>query len=253
MLDRLIVFLVPLSIMGFFVRILIDPQSIYLLGLILLLIFFSLAKFYSWKFKNKNFWYFLITPILFCISSVLFFCFLEINLFLKYFLIILFTSFQWLIYKNIFFVLKMIQKYQPNTIRNIFNFVNLISIFFFAVGFFALIVLVRVPAWPMAIILFLVSVLYFFQFFWINKIQEKKAWFSAIISAIIFVEMFFVISFLPTSFYVDALILALIYFNIKNLGKKHLLNNLIVKRDAIKYLIIDFFVLIFILTTAQYH
>ncbi len=253
MFDRLILFLVSFIILGFFVGVLINSKIIYFSGLVLLIIFFSLAKFYSWKLRNTQFWYFLITPFLFFISSVLFFGFLETQLFLKYIIIILFASLYWLIYKNIFFLLKIPQKYQSNTIRDSFNFINLISIFFFSSGFSALIIFIGIPVWPLAIILFLIIFLFLFQFFWINKIIEKRALFFALILGLIFIEIFFIINLLPTSFYVNGLILTLVYFNIKNIGKKYLLNDLVIKRDIIKYLIINILILALIFGTAQYY
>ncbi|MFH1838181.1 MAG: hypothetical protein ABH808_01640 [Candidatus Kuenenbacteria bacterium] len=261
--SNLISFFVSISTLGFFVGILINPKIIYFSILVLLIIFFSLAKLYSWKLKSKNFWYFLITPFLFFISSILFFIFLEGHFFLKCIIISLFVVLQWFIYKNIFFLLKKPEKYQPNTIRNIFNFINLISIFFFANGFYALIIFIGIPVWLLTSILFLIVFLYLFQFFWINKIPEKKALFFALILGLVFIEIFFIISFLPTSFYVNGLILTLIYFNIKNISKKYFLNSIklkddqpptkIIKREVIQYLIINILILALILGTAQYH
>jgi hypothetical protein len=260
----LIPFLVLFATLGFFVGILINPNIIYLSILVLLVIFFSLAKFYSWKLKNKNFWYFLITPFLFFISNVLFFILLEESFFLKCVVAGLFVLLQWFIYKNIFFLFKKPEKYQPNSIRNIFNFINLISIFFFTSSFYALIIFVGAPVWLLSIFLFLIIFLILFQFFWINKISEKKARFFTLIFGLIFIEIFLIVSFLPTSFYVNGLILTLIYFNIKNISKKYLLNVFysessgkplieIIQRATVRYLIINILALVLILGTAQYY
>jgi len=263
MLDRFILFFVSLSILGFFVGMLINPKNIYFFGLVLLIMFFSLAKFYSWKIKDKKFWYFLITPLLFFVSSILFFGFLEGQFFLKCVIIILFASLQWLIYQNIFFLFKLPQKYQSNSIRNIFDFINLISIFFLVSSFFALIIFVHISVWLLSIVLFLISSLYFFQFFWLNRVLEKRAWFFAFIFALIFVEIFYVITFLPISFYIGGLILTLVYFNIKSIGKKYFLNIFysenrqcsiaIIKKNTIQYLIINILILTLLLATAQYY
>lgn len=101
--------------------------------------------------------------------------------------------------------------------------------------------------------MFLIISLFLFQFFWINKIPEKRAWFFALILGLIFAEIFFIINLLPTSFYVNGLILTLVYFNIKNTSQRYLLNDLVVKRDIVKYLIINILILALILGTAQYH
>ncbi|MEK7166831.1 MAG: hypothetical protein AAB732_00205 [Patescibacteria group bacterium] len=263
MFNRLIPFFILVAILGFFVGILMNPKIIYFSFLILLIIFCTLAKLYSWQLKKKNFWYFLITPFFFFISSFLFFIFLETNVFVKYIIIILFAYLQWFIYKNIFFLLKEHQKYQPNTIRNVFNFINLISIFFFSSSFYALIIFIRTPVWLLSVILFLIISLILFQFFWINKIQEKKAWFFSVILGLIFIEIFFIISFLPTSFYINGLILTLIYFNLKNISKKYLLNIFyseggqplikIIRHEIIRYLTINILCLALIFSAAQYY
>ncbi len=91
----------------------------------------------------------------------------------------------------------------------------------------------------------------FYQAIWINKITWLKSWSYILINSLVIAEFFLVISFLPTSFYVNGIILATVYYFILGLSRSYLLDKF-EKKIIKKYIAVVLIVLIIVLGTARW-
>lgn len=89
------------------------------------------------------------------------------------------------------------------------------------------------------------------QMLWVNKIKFNKYWVYPIVIAIILVELFWVIGFIPTSAYVSGMTMALIYYVLFALARLNLLKELSA-RMAWRYLAAGVAAILLILLTAKW-
>lgn len=230
---------------------LFNPTWLVWMGIILFLVtILSIIQLNNWKLKNKEFWGFLITPLFLVISSFLFFLFLE-NIILKHIFIIIVAILFGLFLENVFIFFYKSSDYQPYALENISDYINLVSVFLFSSSFFSLIIFLNFPVWTLMIALFILTLILGYQMMWVSKISFRESKLFILIIGLIIGEVFWSLKFLPTSFYVNGLILTIIYYVLANLSSFHLQKRLDLKTTR-RYLIISSGVLILTLITAQW-
>jgi hypothetical protein len=136
-------------------------------------------------------------------------------------------------------------------LENISHFINLLSSFFIYTSVFAFYVLsVTRLRWLIAS-LFLITAILAWQTLWINKISKMRMRYLPWLMALIIVELFWVCHYWPTGFYVNGLILVVIYYVMINLSRLYFLDTLN-KKYILKYLISSSLIIFLILLTAQW-
>ena len=153
--------------------------------------------------------------------------------------------------KNIYVFLYKSENYQTNALEHITSYVNLMSLFFFfTAGFYFLIFL----SWPLWIPLVGVGIALFILSlarFWSHKVAFKKSLVYSVVFGLIFVELFWVVSYLPISNIVAGFVAAVIYFTLINLATQFIGSQL-QKKYVIKQISITGGALLIVLLTAQW-
>jgi len=227
------------------------PSFIYFIApLLIITVILTIWRLTNKNFKSKDFGHFLLSPLLFIISCSIILLFLENNNIKQIFIIGSVLTYI-LIIINIYSFFHQTEKYQPYTIENLSGYVNLISIFLFYASFYSFGLFINTPTWFLTILVFIVTILISYQTLWVNKINFRKARLFLIIIGIIIAELFWCVDFLPTSYFVNAVILIIFYYVIINVSRDYLLG-LINFKSVRQYLLVSFFVLILILATAPW-
>ncbi len=143
------------------------------------------------------------------------------------------------------------EKYQVNALQNISSYLNLVSVFTLAGTFYSLILYLAWPNWLLSIFMFVVITVLSLQTLWVNKILAAQAWGFSAITGLVGFEVFWAISFLPSSFLVNALIVTVVYYAMVNLGRYFYLEKLY-KSVVIRYLVISVSVLLLTVVTARW-
>lgn len=252
MFNRLIPIIAPCLIFIGFELFFLKPVILYFIVLFFLII--SGAA--TWKIIGKGLitvrtrWLYLLTPVTFLISALIFILFLE-HPWVKHLIALSVSIFFGIFLENIFTYIYRHEKYQINSLENISNYLNLTSFFLFNSSLFGFFIFLNLPFWPLSFISLAFSFLLTIQTIWVNKIDFRMALLNIFVICLILFELFWSISFLPTFFYINGLILATIFYLMNNLFKLHLLGNLN-KKVLRRYFILCGFIIILVLTTAKW-
>lgn len=230
----------------------LKPNLIYFVALFLIVILGAA----TWKILGKRLltaearWLYLLTPLAFLASGVLFLLFLE-RPSAKHFLAAAISVFLGIFLENIFVYIHEHDKYQINSLENVSNYLNLTSIFLFNSSLFGFSVFLNTPLWQLSLISLLIFFILTVQTIWVNKIEIKYSWLPITVICLILFELFWAVAFLPTAFYVNGLILATAFYLMNNLMRLHLRGNLN-KKIIRRYFLLCGFIIIIILATAQW-
>lgn len=188
-----------------------SPHSL-LAMVIALVVLFVLFKFLVKRpWQSAEFWVFVGTPLFFIASSFALLLFLE-SAGLKVLVITLSTFLIWLFSENLFVYQYLPKNYQLNALEYLASVINVICVFFFTAALFALHVLLNLPLWltaPFSLLVFFVAI---FSSLWLAKIEKERLWPNTLAGTVLFTELFIASSFLPSGFFPNAALLALIFY-----------------------------------------
>lgn len=199
---------------------------------------------------DAAFWHFLILPIVFAGSSFFFFLFLtsELNFHLLVFLTggaLYLMLHQYFIYAN------FPSKYQPYSLENLTFYISIFSIFFIFSCAFASLILIQWSIFYLIGVILVLMAIIIYKFFWVHKISVAQAGLFIIMILLAQAELFVAVSYLPTSYYVDALILTIASYLMLGLSKNAILGS-INKKQTIIHLLIAGILLFAVLATAKW-
>ncbi|MFA4917550.1 MAG: hypothetical protein WC560_12890, partial [Syntrophales bacterium] len=166
----------------------------------LAVLFFLLAKLAGWNFKKNDFWVLFGIPFFLALASFFLLFFIEGST-MKVLVITLATFLIWLFAENLFTYLQLPNAYQVNALEYLSLVINMVSVYFFTTGIFAARLFLGLPLWltlPLfagAIFLMIAATL------WICKIEKDRLIPSALGGTILFTELFFVFTLLPSGFF----------------------------------------------------
>lgn len=226
------------------------PKNIYWAPFILILFIGFAIAVLSGRRLNGDFWRLLIGPVIFIASAFLFVLFID-SFLIRWLVAALAAVFLGFFLENFFYYSYQPGRYQPYALENTANYFNLLSVFLFFSSAYSLIVFLDLSMTILAILILLVVGLLSYQVTWFYKIPLSKSWLYLLISLLLAIEFFWVVSFLPTSFYVNGLILAVVYYFILGLIYSHLLDKLD-KRVIRRYALVSLGALVIILGTARW-
>ena len=219
------------------------------LGLAVVLLFLTIFDFTKKTF-NRRFFNFLITPLIFSISvfGSLLFVFVD----LYYHLIVLGSGiFIYLFLEQILNYFYFAVRYQPYTLEYFSFYWNMLAVMAFSSCLFGFYILYQFNVYLLAGIYLALIFLVTKEIFWVNKIEwNKYALFCVAIPLIMF-ELFVVFSYLPSSYYVNAIILTVIYYVLIGLSKLFLQEKLNSK-NLLSHLIVGGVSMLVVLFTAQW-
>lgn len=249
--NRIIPFLVPVFVFVMTEQILLAPKQLYwLLAAVLLVCTLSIWQLTGQRVSSVKFWRFLITPLLFTAGGILYLIFLE-DPFYKQLFLLVYTLMIWIFLEVIYMRFNFRPKYQVHSLENIFTHLDIVALFLISSGLFSLIVFLNFDFWISFGIFSLVCLLLTYQLVWTADAILATAWPHAIVITLATAEMFLAISFLPTSIYVNGLLVTLTYYLISGLSRNALLGHL-QYRVVRRYVAVSVLAAIIVLATAKW-
>jgi len=204
---------------------LFQPDLFWILGAIILLFNFLFVWLATHRRLDINFFNFLISPFLFMLSGLVFLLFSGNSLIKQ--AVILFMVVSATIFMRYLVIYNYHRhNYPKHGLSSISRIINLTTIFFFYTGWFNLHGFLRVSLWFLALASTVVIVLVFYQFFNINKIKGRDNKYFIWVAALIFLELFYVLHWLPFLSYSKALLVVSAYYFIISLTKHYFAGSL---------------------------
>ena len=225
-------------------------QLLLVVGVLNAVVILSLWQMTGRQVHKAAFWNFFITPIMAVNSGWSLLIFLE-SPSTQQLVAFVTTAAVWIFLKVTFLYFSFRPKYEAHSLENISSYLNLITIFLFSSNAFNVIVLLRVPVWQAALGCVLLFGLLSYQLFWISDITFRASWRSVLAITLVGAEFFLALSYLPTSVYVNGLMITLGYYAMTGLARNWLLN-IREGRVVLRYLLISFSILAILLLTAKW-
>ena len=249
--NRTIPVLVPIIIFAIIEQIFQAPKQIYwLLPLSFAVLVVAVWQLVGRQLFRQQFWRFIIAPSLLLFSGLMFLSFLEGKLLRQIFLFGL-AILLWSFLEVLFIRLHASNRYQTHSLENISIDLNLIILFLTASGFFSLMIFLGVDWWFLLPALVIIVALLTVELVWSGETNRQVGVLYILVITLITAEIFWSVSFLPTSVYVNGLIVTLGYYLMTGLARNWLLG--VRQLKALKrYLLISALCFIIIIVTAKW-
>lgn len=228
-----------------------NPRSLaYLAPLSAVLMIAAVWRLTEQKFVSAKLWRYMITPLIFTGGVINFYIFLDGPLFRQFFIagcVILLWAYLEVIYLRFHYR----PKYEPYALENITIHLDLAAIFLVASSFFSLSVFLGFSRFNLVLAFGAITVLLAIQLVWASGTTLKTGWHYLAVISLITTELFYAVSLLPTSVYVNGLLVAIGYYSMAGLARNWLLD---IREEKVvrRYLLISSVSLILILITAKW-
>jgi len=202
------------------------------------------------SFHRREFWRFSLSPLFFVVAIFGFLVILESTWWQQVLVwlsaVVILATLQ-----NLFDRFYRGASYSARSFEIISNNINTLSIFVLTTVLYSLIVFLNWAVYVVAILLLACCILLFYQSMWIAGLKLGQSWLFILIDSLVMIELFWVLNFLPNTFYIKALVLTVVYYSVINLSRNWLLK--ILQPEMIKrYLIVSLSILVLVLATAQW-
>jgi len=208
-----------------------------------------------WQLTGRHlgkaiFWQLAITPIFLLLASWLFFIFSEATK-LRHVYILSWSLLLFVFLQAVYLYWHQRPRYQVHSLENISNYLNVLTIFLFFVGLFDLKIILQFDFWGLFLIGLIGAVLLTYELFAVSGISFRQQWPTLAVLGLLLAELSWAVSFLPTSVYVNGLIITLFYYLLTGLTRNWLLQ--IQERGVVvRYLLIGVLSLVIILASAKW-
>ena len=191
----------------------------------LILIFITLARLQHFQYKTFDFWQFTMSLVLFVASSYILFLFFE-SITAKVSIAIVVSLVSYFYSEHLFMFVHVPALYKPYALEYVSLAMYVLSVFFMSAGLYGLILFVSAPFYLLSGFFFLFVLFLVYSMFWVSKIEHKRSVPYAVAGAVLLTEIFTVTSFLPTSVYTDAALLAIFVYVFLGVCRAHVLDKL---------------------------
>ncbi len=222
----------------------------YMIGVIVLIVTLSIWAITGASFFKKLFWNFYSTPVLFAISACTFILLID-NIIVRQLFILGVGVLMALILYNVTFFLRREEQYQPYALENIYSYLNMVSLFLFYASFYGFSLLLGRQFWVFIPFIFILTTFLFMRTLWSYKIPWQKSKLYIITIGLIITQLAFAVSFLPSSFLINAFILIISYYFTMNFFKD-ILKDKLQKQSMRLYIIISLIAFTVVLSTARW-
>lgn len=249
--NAYISWVVSLAVFILFEEIIQFPKFIWVFAPIaLILVIGGIWHLTGREVKIKKFWNYIITPTMFLLGGLLFLGFLE-GRFIKQIFILGFAILLWAYLQVVFLRFHFRPKYEPYSLENMTIHLNLIAVYLLASGFYSLILFLNINYWLLAGGFFLVSLLVSSQVVWASSTTVSSGWPYILVMTLALGQVYLAASYLPTSVYVNGLLVALTFYATGGIFRNWLLE---IKNKNVfyRYLLISLISAIIILLTAKW-
>jgi len=142
-------------------------------------------------------------------------------------------------------------RYQAYSLESLDFYITLLAAFCLFSSGFASVILLQLNLALVALVILPILALLLYQFFWIHKINIRKSWLYLLPMCLIVLELFVSLAYLPTSYYVDAFVLAVMVYVMLGLSRLSV-QGLLDKKKVWSFLLIGAICVIAILATAKW-
>lgn len=204
------------------------------------------------KRLNKRFFNTMISPFLFVLGAVLFYIFLvpQVNWF-KHLYIIFVSGLLLVFLYNLNELLFRPSIRRLFALENLSSHFNLLAVFLLFSSFYTFMFFPTLIFWLTEVLVIVVVILLMYHNFWSNKIVDPKRRFFILVTALVMAQTYLVLSFLPTGFYVNGIILTVLYYLMSEISRVYLLEKLTAKFVRTK-LVISVVILVLIFLTTRW-
>lgn len=225
-------------------------------SLIFYLVFSVLAVVLSFLFllflldkEVKQLWPLLVFFPLF-VASIIFFLIFTKSQSVKIIFIFITTLFSYLFLTTIFRFNYEPRKYPPYSLENFSFSLSFVDSFLFFSIIFALITFFNLSLTESLIFVFFLNLGLVPFVFWTIKVPLNKT--HIFIISFILLELFYALTFLPTSFYINSLVLTILFFVVVNLIVRKSKDGILASKVIKKHILLTFLALILIGLVAQW-
>jgi hypothetical protein len=215
----------------------------------ILLIVITLWEFSKRK-MNLRLVNFSLAPVLFVLSVYFFVMFLE-NVYIYRLVYLSAGFFVYLYLEQTLNYFYFTSKYQPYTLENLSLYLIVLNVFFTTTAIFSSLIFLRLSMLVSALLILLIIFVLTHQVFWSNKIKWNDYRIFCFINSFLMAQLFLVLSFLPLSFYVNALIMSVFFYIITNISRLFLLKSLD-KKNIWEHSFVGASIIMITLLTAQW-
>lgn len=249
--NRLLPLIIPLFVLILLELFYFVPKMIYISVLIIcLLLFFTTRQFTKESKTQEKWWNFFILPALFNISLTVFSILIP-NKFIVQIIFLIDVVFLYFYFRTIYILLIRKESFDKATLGNIFSYSNFLIIFFLSSSIYGLQLFLDITVWKLIAILLIVFILVVYQVVWVYNIEKNQGIFYIFLTSLVLTEIAWSLVFLPLSFYIIGLVLAIYYYIILGLIKYKLFDKLDKKTVKI-YIIFGFTSIFILLLTARW-
>lgn len=228
---------------------LFKPQWLfYVIGAISLFIILGFLVPKQRFLSGKEFWHYLVIPLIFVWSAAVLLLFLE-NIYFKHFFVLGTGIYIIFYFENLFYYLISGKDGSDNAFLRMANQMNVISIFFLSAGFYGIKTFIQLPIWLLAIIFNIFSSGLVYASLWSIKHNLKEIYAEVLIMPLIITELFLAINFLPIGFYTGGAMVGIIYYVMAGV-----LFNFVKNKDLVykRYVIVGAILLLLVVATARW-
>ncbi len=222
----------------------------YLFPLALLIVVLPVGVLLHWRRSTAEFWHAVLLPLSLAAASIALLVFLSEAFFAHLLIVVTAVLLAWYL-ENLFLFHFQPERYQPYTLENGAAYMNFLVVFFSFSALLATRIFLNVPLIVLLLLGFGLAIYTTLQMLWSLKVSLGEGLVYALIQILIMVELFGAVVFLPTSFFVGGLCIAIPYYSMANLSR-HALRDTLDARVVRRYATIGGIALLVALTTAPW-
>jgi hypothetical protein len=254
--DRFLPLIVPFIVLLSFELLFFYPRSVYLsFGIALLIILVGARRIATVSEKKEKWWSLFLLPLYLTIGTFLLVIILplrsSVGIALIQTIFALSTIIIHLYFRSIYSYLINTARYRKNSLAYFSSYANFIAVYFIASAAFGLQSFLSLSIWILMFIVLVFVAAAAYETMWASNISGPSSFFYLALSCLSVFEIVWVVSFLPLSFYIMGLLVAISFYIILGLVRMQLLDSL--NRGIIKtYLTLGVMSLILVLMTARW-
>jgi len=202
------------------------PKLVYaIICLVMLLFFFTANQFIKASGQKKKLGNYLLLPGYFFTGTVSFSALVS-NVFLIHFIFFFSGLYLYYYFRTIYYSLLKSDIYPPFSLENISAYGNFIAVYFLSSALFGLQSFLNIAVWNLMLLMLVVIALACYQMIWANGIEKRSGYYYTLVACLVLVELAWSVSFLPLSFYILGLIMAIYYYILMGIMRFYLLKKL---------------------------
>ncbi|MCU0679591.1 MAG: hypothetical protein MUC28_04080 [Planctomycetes bacterium] len=227
------------------------PKMVYaIVCLVWLLFFFAVSQFIKASRSREKLSNYILLPSYFFVGAVSFSAMTPNNYLVQ---LIFFVSslFIYYYFRSVYYHLLRPEIRQPYSPENLSAYGNFIAFYFISSALFGLQSFLNIAVWNLMILMLIAIALAAYQAIWAIGIEKPANYLFILVACLVLVELAWSVSFLPLSFYILGLVMAIYYYILMGIMRDYLLKKLD-KKTVRFYLLSGFASLLAVLVTARW-